>query len=162
MSDSLSPEQLTDLAWMRIALEEARLAALDGDVPVGAVLVDAEGNEWARGRNRREVDGDPTAHAEVVALREASQKTGHWRLEGTLYVTLEPCVMCAGALVNARVKRVVYATTDPKAGAVESLFEVGRDTRLNHRFSVTSGVLREESVQELQAFFRKLRANGQK
>lgn len=162
MSDPLSPEQLTDLAWMRIALEEARLAALDGDVPVGAVLVDAKGNEWARGRNRREVDGDPTAHAEVVALREASQKTGHWRLEGTLYVTLEPCVMCAGALVNARVKRVVYATTDPKAGAVESLFEVGRDTRLNHRFSVTSGVLREESVQELQAFFRKLRASGQK
>ncbi len=152
-----------DLVWMRQALDEADRAAEVGDVPVGCVIVGSDGGELARGRNRREIDGDPTAHAEIDALRRAAAKIGHWRVEGaTVYVTLEPCPMCAGALVNARVSRVVYATHDPKAGAVDSLYGIGQDNRLNHRFSVERGVLREEAVERLQAFFRKLRAAGEK
>ncbi len=151
-----------DARYMRLALEEADRAADAGDVPVGAVIVGPSGELLSRGRNRREVDGDPTAHAEIDALRQAAQRIGHWRVEGTLYVTLEPCAMCAGALVNARIGRVVYAASDPKAGAVDSLFAIGRDARLNHRFEVTTGVLREEGVARLQAFFRRLRAEGQK
>ncbi|MCH2108376.1 MAG: nucleoside deaminase, partial [Polyangiaceae bacterium] len=107
--------------------------------------------------------GDPTAHAEVDALRNAAQEIGHWRIEGSLYVTLEPCPMCAGALVNARVRRVYYGAKDPKAGALESLFQIGRDPRLNHRFEeVVGGILAEEAVAQLQGFFRRLRAEGQK
>lgn len=151
-----------DERWMLVALEEADAAAQVGDVPVGAVLVAEDGRELGRGRNRRELDGDPTAHAEIDALRRAAERRGHWRVEGTLYVTLEPCVMCAGALVNARVRRVVYGARDPKAGAVDSLFEIGRDTRLNHRFEVTPGVLDTLAVERLQSFFKKLRAEGQK
>lgn len=152
-----------DIAWMRVALEEAARAAEHGDVPVGCVIVGADGGELARGRNRRELDQDPTAHAEIVALREAARRIGHWRLEGaTMYVTLEPCPMCAGALVNARVARLVYGASDPKAGAVDSVYSIGRDRRLNHGFEVTSGVLAETSVAELQAFFRRLREAGEK
>jgi len=153
---------MNDEEWMRIALAEAEGAAACGDVPVGAVIVSAQGQLLGSGRNRRELDADPTAHAELVALRAAARTLGHWRVEATLYVTLEPCVMCAGALVNARVTRLVYGARDPKAGAVDSLFEVGRDARLNHRFEVTSGVLEAEAVGALQTFFRKLRAEGQK
>lgn len=139
---------------MEVALEEARAAAAEGDVPVGAVLVDARGVELARGRNRREVDADPTAHAEIVALRAAARARGEWRLVGTtLFVTLEPCAMCAGALVNARVARLVFGCPDPKAGAVETLFAIGRDPRLNHRLDVRSGVLAEEAAGLLRAFF---------
>lgn len=152
---------MTDEDWMQLALEEADRAASAGDVPVGAVVV-VDGQLVSRGRNRRELEADPTAHAEVDALRAASRSIGHWRIEGTLYVTLEPCAMCAGALVNARVKRVVYGALDPKAGAVESLFSIGRDARLNHTFEVTSGVRQEECVERLRAFFRALRADGQK
>lgn len=152
-----------DLAWMQVALEEAARAAEHGDVPVGCVIVGAEGSELARGRNRRELDGDPTAHAEIAALREAARRIGHWRLEGaTVYVTLEPCPMCAGALVNARVARVVYGAADPKAGAVDSVYSIGQDRRLNHSFEVTAGVLAEKSVEQLQAFFRRLREAGEK
>lgn len=147
---------------MRVALEEADAAAVAGDVPIGAVIVSDSGTLLGRGRNRRELEGDPTLHAEVDALRTASQQIGHWRVEATLYVTLEPCVMCAGALVNARVRRVVYAATDPKGGAVDSLFTIGQDPRLNHRFAVERGVLAEEAVERLQRFFRRLRAEGQK
>jgi tRNA(adenine34) deaminase len=148
---------------MRAALREADLAAEAGDVPVGAIVVSAEGHEIARGRNRREVDQDPTAHAEVVALRNAAIATGHWRLEGsTVYVTLEPCPMCAGALINARVGRVVYGAADPKAGALQSLYNLGNDLRLNHRFESTPGVLDTECVERLRAFFAKLRAAGEK
>ncbi len=155
--------EANDLAWMRVALEEARAAAAAGDVPVGCTVVSANGQLLARGRNRREVEQDPTAHAEIVALRAAAQVHGHWRLEGcTVYVTLEPCPMCAGALVNARVARVVYGTTDPKAGAVDSLFTIGRDERLNHRFSVSADVLAKEAATELREFFAKLRAAGEK
>ena len=149
--------------WMREALCEADLAAEAGDVPVGAIIVNAEGFEVARGRNRREVDQDPTAHAEVIALRNAATATGHWRLENTtVYVTLEPCPMCAGALINARVGHVVYGAADPKAGALESLYNMGNDLRLNHRFDSTPGVLDRECVERLRAFFAKLRAAGEK
>jgi tRNA(adenine34) deaminase len=152
-----------DEDWMRLALAEADAATLHGDVPVGAVVVDADGNELARNHNRREVDADPTAHAELRALRDAAQRRGHWRLEGaTLFVTLEPCAMCAGALVNSRIARVVYGASDPKAGAVDTLFSIGRDLRLNHRFEVTSGVLAADAARRLSEFFAKLRAAGEK
>jgi tRNA(adenine34) deaminase len=147
-----------DERWMQAALAEADLAAAAGDVPVGAVLLDADGNQLARGRNRREVDADPTGHAEIEALRAGAEKLGHWRLTGTtLVVTLEPCVMCAGALVQARVRRVVYGCDDDKAGAVSSLFVIGRDPRLNHRFEVTRGVLAEECADRLRQFFARRR-----
>ena len=144
---------------MRVALAEADLAPLHGDVPVGCVVVAADGSELSRDHNRREELEDPIAHAETLALRSAAQKVGHWRLGGaTLYVTLEPCAMCAGALVSARIARLVYGATDPKAGAVDTLFQIGRDPRLNHRFSVTSNVLAAEGAGRLSAFFKKLRA----
>jgi len=139
---------------MALALEQAQQAARDGDVPVGAVLV-AKGELLAIGRNLREVDQDPTAHAEIVALRAGAAARGNWRLgETTLYVTLEPCAMCAGALVNARVTRLVYGTTDPKAGAVTSLMALCTDSRLNHRLEVIGGVLAEPCGEILREFFR--------
>ena len=154
---------IEDPSWMNIALDEARLALEHGDVPVGAVVVGPDGKELARAHNLRERDADPTSHAELVAIRAAARARGHWRLDGcTLFVTLEPCAMCAGALVNARVSRLVYGAADPKAGAVVSLFELGRDTRLNHRFAVEGGVCAEESVALLRAFFGELRARGEK
>jgi len=144
---------------MRAALAEADLAPAHGDVPVGCVILAADGSELARDHNRREERADPTAHAELLALRAAAGKLGQWRLEGaTVFVTLEPCPMCAGALVNARVARVVYGATDPKAGAMHSLFEIGRDLRLNHRFEVAPGVLAGEGAARLKAFFARLRS----
>jgi tRNA(adenine34) deaminase len=152
-----------DEAWMSLALSEADAATVHGDVPVGAVVVDAAGKELARDHNRREQTGDPTAHAELLALRTACLRQKHWRLEGaTVFVTLEPCPMCAGALVNARVARVVFGAHDPKAGALVSLYTLGSDTRLNHRFTVTPGVLAVEGARRLSAFFAKLRAAGEK
>jgi tRNA(adenine34) deaminase len=148
---------MTDEQWMQIALEEARTAGAMGDVPVGAVIVDNAGNLLSRGRNRRELDRDPTAHAEVIALREAAQKLGHWRVEATLFVTQEPCPMCAGALVNARIARLVYGCTNPKAGAVATLFTIVTDARLNHRMEVTGGVLATECGAVLSQFFANLR-----
>jgi len=139
---------------MRQALVLAADAAADGDVPVGAVVLDESAVVIGRGRNTRERDGDPTGHAEVVALREAAAARGEWRLEGcTLVVTLEPCTMCAGALVQARVERLVFGAFDEKAGAVGSLWDVVRDRRLNHRPEVVSGVRAAESTAMLQAFF---------
>ena len=141
--------------WMRLALDEARLAHLTGDVPVGAVVVAADGAVLGRGRNAREAAGDPTAHAEVVALREAAARLGSWRLDGcTLVVTLEPCTMCAGALVLARVATLVFGAWEPKTGAVGSLWDVVRDRRLNHRPAVYSSVLEPECAALLQDFFR--------
>jgi tRNA(adenine34) deaminase len=149
-----------DLAWMRQALEEADLATRHEDVPVGCIVVGPDGAELARDHNRREQRSDPTAHAETLALRSAAGRLGTWRLEGsTVYATLEPCPMCAGALLLARVGRVVYAAADPKAGALGSLFSLGDDARLNHRFLVTSGVLATESAARLGAFFAKLRSH---
>ncbi|MFO7178442.1 MAG: nucleoside deaminase [Pseudomonadota bacterium] len=152
-----------DLSFMRAALAEADRAPAHGDVPVGALVIGADGTELARDHNRREELEDPTAHAELLAVRRAAARIGHWRLEGaTVYTTLEPCPMCAGALVAARVARVVYGARDPKAGAVDTLFSIGQDTRLNHRFTVEGGVLAEECAQRLTAFFAKLRAAGEK
>lgn len=144
---------------MREALAEARLALPTGDVPIGAVVVAPDGSVVARGHNVREALGDPTGHAEVVALRAAATTAGEWRLAGhTLVVTLEPCTMCAGAAVLARVDRVVFGAYDEKAGAVGSLWDVVRDRRLNHRPEVVAGVLADESTALLTAFFRDHRA----
>jgi tRNA(adenine34) deaminase len=140
---------------MRRALDEARLALATGDVPVGAVVLGTDGEVLGRGRNEREALGDPTAHAEVVALRAAAAERGTWRLDGcTLVVTLEPCTMCAGALVLARVARLVFGAYDPKAGAVSSLWDVVRDRRLNHRPEVLGGVMPAECGVLLEEFFR--------
>jgi tRNA(adenine34) deaminase len=149
-------------AWrapMLAALVEAEAARDAGDVPIGAVVVDADGVVLGRGRNVREADHDPTGHAEVMALRAAARTRGEWRLAGcTLVVTLEPCTMCAGAAVLSRVERVVFGAFDPKAGAVGSLWDVVRDRRLNHRPEVVSGVLAEESTALLGDFFRSQRS----
>jgi tRNA(adenine34) deaminase len=141
---------------MRIALAQAASSLATTDVPVGAVVLDPDGTVVARGANAREATGDPTAHAEVIALREAAAALGSgWRLDGcTLVVTLEPCTMCAGAAVLARVDRIVYGADDPKAGAVGSLWDVVRDRRLNHRPEVVAGVLAAESAELLREFFR--------
>lgn len=142
------------LPAMREALRHAREAGDHGDVPIGAVVLDEEGRVIGAGRNVREQDGDPTGHAEVVALRAAAYARGEWRLSGcTLVVTLEPCTMCAGAAVLSRVDRVVFGAYDDKAGAVGSLWDVVRDRRLNHRLEVLAGVLAEESTALLDAFF---------
>ena len=149
-------DQSVDERFMRIAIDEGQKAGMAGDVPVGAVIV-IDGEVIARGHNRRQVAGDPTAHAEVEALRAASAMCGGWRIEGTLYVTQEPCPMCAGALVNARVLRLVYGCANPKAGSVDSLYSIVTDERLNHRMAVTQGVLADECAALLTGFFIRLR-----
>jgi len=147
-------------AWMRAAITEAEAAGQSNDVPVGAVVVDASGAIIGRGHNVREITQDPTGHAEVVALREAAAARGEWRLDGcTLVVTLEPCTMCAGAVVLSRVDRLVFGAQDPKAGAVGSLWDVVRDRRLNHRPEVIPGVLAGECAELLRDFFRSKRAS---
>jgi tRNA(adenine34) deaminase len=139
---------------MRAALDEARLTRGSGDVPIGAVVMDPAGEVIGRGHNVRERDGDPTGHAELVACREAAATRGEWRLTGcTLVVTLEPCTMCAGAIVLARLDRLVFGAYDAKAGAVGSLWDVVRDRRLNHRPEVLGGVLAEECTSLLDDFF---------
>ena len=143
---------------MRLALEHAAGAEQHGDVPIGAVLLDPDGTVVAAAGNERELSADPTAHAEVLVLREAARALGSWRLGGhTLVVTLEPCTMCAGALVLARVERLVFGAFDPKAGAVASLWDVVRDSRLNHRVEVTGGILEAECGQLLADFFARHR-----
>jgi tRNA(adenine34) deaminase len=150
---------MTPEDFMRLALVEADLAPLHGDVPVGAVVVSAAGELLSRDHNRREERADPTAHAELLAIREATRNLPGWRLEGaTVYVTLEPCAMCAGALVNARIARLVFGAADPKAGAVISLFQIGTDMRLNHRFEVEAGFMAHEGSLRLSRFFAELRA----
>jgi len=150
--------------WMREAIAEARAAVAIDEVPIGCVIVhEPTGRVIGRGYNRRETERDPTAHAEILAMREAAQALSDWRvLDCTLYVTLEPCPMCAGAIVNARIPRLVYGCDDPKAGAVRTLYKLCEDERLNHRVSVTSGVLAEECAQLLRDFFRTQRAAGKK
>lgn len=145
--------------FMRRALLEAKKAYLKGEVPVGAIIV-ADGQVVARAHNRKEELQDPTAHAEMLAIREAATRLGSWRLLGTtMYVTLEPCAMCAGALVLARVERLVYGTPDPKAGAAGSVTNLVQHDALNHRLEVTSGVLQEECAALLQQFFADLRGS---
>lgn len=147
----------TDEHYMDHALTLARQAAARGDVPVGAIVV-RDGRIVGTGMNTRERDADPTGHAEVVALREACRAAGRWRVDGaTLYVTLEPCPMCAGALVNARVARLVYGADDPKGGAVRSLYEICDDPRLNHRMEVVPGVRAQACAEILRTFFREAR-----
>ncbi len=156
---TLHPE---DPVFMRLALEEACRAEARGEVPVGAILV-REGRVLARGHNLREFSQDPTAHAELLALREAARRLGTWRLHGvTAYVTLEPCPMCAGALVNARVDRVVWGCDDPKAGATRTLYDIGSSPRLNHRFATRGGVLAEPCARLLTRFFERLRARARR
>lgn len=146
-----------DDAFMRTAFKEALLAYEKGEVPVGAVVV-REGRIIGRGHNLRETLNDPTAHAEMLAMTSAAEEKTSWRLEDcTLYVTLEPCPMCAGAIVNSRMKRVVYGATDPKAGACGTLYNLVQDSRLNHRAELQSGVLGEEAGELLKSFFRECR-----
>jgi tRNA(adenine34) deaminase len=145
-----------DEEWMTIALEEAHAAAAAGDVPVGAIIVRDE-SIIGRGRNRRELDGDPTAHAEIVALREAAKTLGHWRVDATMYVTQEPCPMCAGAIVNARLTRLVFGCTNPKAGSIQTLYSIANDPRLNHRVETRGGVRADECAKILSDFFAELR-----
>jgi len=153
---------MDDTTGMRLALDEARQALEHGDVPIGAVIV-REGEVIARAHNRREIDGDATAHAELLAIRAASQQIGHWRLEGvTLYCTLEPCAMCAGAMVLARLPRLVFGAFDPKAGAGGSIMDLLNHPRLNHRVEVVGGVLADEAAALIVDFFARLRAQGQK
>ena len=148
---------ISDTDWMAVALEQARLADSLGEVPVGAVVVRGD-SPISMAHNRRESDSNPVAHAEVLAIQSASAYLGSWRLtDTTLYVTLEPCPMCAGAILLARIPRVVYAVADPKAGAVDSLYCLLRDRRLNHQTEVTAGVLWKESRELLQSFFRSRR-----
>lgn len=143
-----------DERFMRLALEEARAAASEGEVPCGAVVV-CDDEVVARAHNRRETDADPSAHAEFSALVQASHALGRWRLTGcTVYVTLEPCLMCAGLMINARIDRCVYGASDPKGGALGTLYDVSHDERLNHEFEVTPGVLADECADELRRFFR--------
>ncbi len=158
----MTPLLSDDERFMREAIAEARATTTSKDVPVGAVVV-KDGVVVGRGRNRREADGDPTAHAEMIALREAARSVGMWRLIGcTLYVTQEPCPMCAGAMVNARLDRLVYGCDNPKAGAVRSLHRIVDDFRLNHRALVEGGVLAAECGTLLSEFFQRLRARGEK
>lgn len=147
---------------MRRALLEARRAASHGDVPIGAVVIDASGEVIGVGHNRREVDRDPTGHAEVLALRGAAEQLGTWRLDGcSLVVTVEPCTMCAGAVVQARIERLVFGAWNEEMGAVGTLWDVVRDRRLHHRPEVVSGVLADECGSLLQAFFAEHRDSGE-
>lgn len=150
-----------DETYMALALDQARAAGAMGEVPIGAVVV-CEGAVVAAAHNRRETDNDPAGHAELIAIREAAAKLGRWRLSDcTVYVTLEPCPMCAGLMHQARIDRCVYAAPDPKAGALGTLYDLHDDERLNHRFSVTSGVLEDEAADLLRSFFRRLREERQ-
>lgn len=143
-----------DEKYMRLALAEADAAATEGEVPIGAVVV-CDGQVVARAHNRRELDLDPSAHAEFSAMVAASRALGRWRLSGcTVYVTLEPCLMCAGLMVNARIDRCVFGASDPKGGALGTLYDVSHDPRLNHEFEVAPGVLADEAASQLRAFFR--------
>jgi len=153
-----------DDLWMRQAIAEAQRALAIDEVPIGCVIVHAPTDRvLSRGYNRRQVDRDPTAHAEMIAIRQAAQQLGDWRLlDCTLYVTLEPCAMCAGAIVNSRIPRLVSGCTDPKAGAVVTLYQICTDGRLNHRVDVAGEVLAGECAALLQDFFRAQRAMGKK
>lgn len=154
--------ELSDQNYMRMAIDQAFIAEENGDVPIGCVIV-YENRVIAKAYNQREQLQDPTAHAEIIALTQAAEAVGNWRLHGcTVYVTLEPCPMCAGALVLGRLDRLVYGTDDPKTGAVQSLYNIVQDERLNHRLEVTAGVMQEDCKTQLQAFFQRRRQENAK
>ncbi len=155
---------MTDESLMKEAVAEARGALAMDEVPVGCVILHLPTDRIiGRGHNRRETDGDPTAHAEMIALREAATALGHWRLsECAMAVTLEPCPMCAGAIVNARIARLIYGCDDPKAGAIRTLYQICDDPRLNHQAQITGGVMAEECAKLLREFFQQQRACGKK
>ena len=162
MADSPVDERQIDQRMMRQAIREAELALESDDVPVGAVIAHG-GRIIGRGHNQREQLQDPTAHAEIIALTAAAADRGSWRLEGcTLYVTLEPCVMCAGAIVLARIERLVFGADDPKAGACGSVYNIVEDQRLNHQPAMTTGILADECSDLLRSFFARQRAMGKK
>lgn len=147
-----------DEKFMGLAIEQARIAGRMGEVPIGAVITDGADKVVSNGYNLREAANDPTAHAEIIAIRNAGEAYGSWRLEGsTIYVTVEPCLMCMGAIILARIKRLVFGARDPKAGAVLSVYEIGSDRRLNHSVEVTEGVCAEECSTLLTDFFKALR-----
>lgn len=147
-----------DERFMRLAIEQARIAGRMGEVPIGAVITDGEGRVISSGYNLREAGNDPTGHAEIIAIKKAGEALGSWRLEGSvLYVTIEPCLMCMGAIILARIKRLVFGARDPKAGAVFSVYEIGNDRRLNHTVEVTEGICAGECSALLTDFFKTLR-----
>jgi tRNA(adenine34) deaminase len=147
-----------DERFMRLAIEQARIAGRMGEVPIGAVITDGEDKVISSGYNLREAGNDPTGHAEIIAIKKAGEALGSWRLEGSvLYVTIEPCLMCMGAIILARIKRLVFGARDPKAGAVFSVYEIGNDRRLNHTVEVTEGICAEECSALLKDFFKTLR-----
>ncbi len=147
-----------DERFMRLAIEQARIAGRMGEVPIGAVITDGEDKVVSSGYNLREEGNDPTGHAEIIAIKKAGEALGSWRLEGSvLYVTIEPCLMCMGAVILARIKRLVFGARDPKAGAVFSVYEIGNDRRLNHTVEVTEGIYAEECSALLKDFFKTLR-----
>jgi tRNA(adenine34) deaminase len=147
-----------DERFMRLAIEQARIAGRMGEVPIGAVITDGADKAVSSGYNLREAGNDPTAHAEIIAIKNAGEALGSWRLEGaTIYVTIEPCLMCMGAIILARIKRLVFGARDPKAGAVFSVYEIGNDRRLNHTVEVTEGICMEECSNLLKDFFKTLR-----
>lgn len=151
--------QLNDEIFMRLAIEEALKAGGIGEVPIGAVVVGESGGIISRAHNLRETSFDPTAHAEIIAIREAAKKVGNWRLaDTTLYATLEPCAMCMGAIVLSRLKRVVFGARDPKAGAIVSIYNIGVDGKLNHRVEIEEGMLKDECADLLKRFFENIRA----
>ena len=153
----MAPTIEKDTSYMRLALEQARKASAQGEVPIGVVLV-RDNQVLAQAHNFREIWQDPTAHAEIVAIREAATQSGSWRLiDTTLYVTLEPCAMCIGAIILARIPRLVFGAMDPKAGACGSIFDLPKEQRLNHRVEVIGGILEQESQELLQSFFKNLR-----
>lgn len=162
MNDILDTEQIKiDEQYMQMAIRQAAIAEENGDVPIGCIIV-YQNRVIAKAYNQRQQLNDPTAHAEIIALTQAAQAVGNWRLTGcTIYVTLEPCPMCAGALVLARLDRLVFGADDPKAGACGSLYNIVQDSRLNHRLEVTPYVLKEACQSQLQAFFRRRRAENQ-
>ena len=147
-----------DEKFIRLAIEQAQIAGRMGEVPIGAVITDKSGHIVSSGYNLREAANDPTAHAEIAAIRKAGEIFGSWRLEGTtIYVTIEPCLMCMGAIILARISRLVFGARDPKAGAVFSIYDIGNDCRLNHTVEVTEGVCMEECSNLLKDFFKTLR-----
>ena len=147
-----------DEKFMRLAIEQAQIAGRMGEVPIGAVITDKSGGIVSSGYNLREAANDPTAHAEIIAIKKAGEALGSWRLEGTtIFVTIEPCLMCVGAIILARISRLVFGARDPKAGAVVSVYTIGNDCRLNHKFEVSEGIYMDECSNLIKDFFKTLR-----